>query len=887
MDRRRKSWLLRGVILVLVVAAGLALLPEAVRRIAINKIGEATGRNVAIEDVDLNLFTGRFGIRAFRLTEKERQEPFVQFADLRVRLRLLPLLVGHLRIEAVILSSPLVSVVRTGPAEFNFSDLLGRPEDKKSKKGGLDITIGRFSLVGGRLKMEDRAVEPLRQWRAEDLSVEVQNLSTRAGGPGGAAAVKFRLAEAPFSLEASDLRIAPASANAKLNIQKFDLKWLLPYLPPDAPAALQSGILTASLSGGYGATKGARGEGEIRFEELSVIQRGRTAPFVAVPALAFAIKDLAMVDGNLTLGRAEGAGDPSLFDTNVAPALRFDLKNLKVSLEKASWPEQGPAHLQVGLSLPKGGTVNVDGSVRLAPIGADLRMQLKGADLTPYRPYMPIAAPLSGIAGADLSITASMEGGLTATVRGEAGLDRLALGSAEAPTVAVEKVTANGLDIQWPAQVAVKRLQLQKPSVLIERDEKGEFPLRAMFARPGKEPQEPPAKTAEKTSGSAEAPAKKLAIEITEVVVEEGYGRFVDRSGGSPYTEELSRLALNLKGLSNAPGKRGQLALQSVVGATGALDLRGEVAPLADVLFVDLEGELRDFAIPRVNPYSNRLLAWIAREGQLTTKVRFRVEGDQLDARSDIVIGRLDLAQAGEDDQVKQKVGLPLGLIVALIKDVRGEIRVGVPVSGNLSSPQFSLGEAIWSAVRNAIVNILTAPFQLIGRLFTKDDKITGFSIDPVRFAAGSAAINEAMDQQLRRLGDFLRNSPFVRLSLSPVLSETDVTSLKTQEVTARIQRLQREQQLPDLAAAARRLFLQKFPNRPVPESVEGMAAALRETEASPDEQARKLALRRVEAVRERLTRTAGIDGKRLETAGGSPPADAKGDGRVEFSILP
>jgi hypothetical protein len=163
--------------------------------------------------------------------------------------------------------------------------------------------------------------------------------------------------------------------------------------------------------------------------------------------------------------------------------------------------------------------------------------------------------------------------------------------------------------------------------VLIERDEKGEFPLRATFAPPGKEPRESPAKTAEKSSGSAGAPGKKLAIEIAEVVIEEGYGRFVDRSGGSPYTEELSRIALSLKGLTNAPGKRGQLALQSVVGATGALDLRGEVAPLADTLFVDLEGELREFAIPRVNPYSNQLLAWIAREGQLTTKVRFRIEG--------------------------------------------------------------------------------------------------------------------------------------------------------------------------------------------------------------------------------------------------------------------
>jgi hypothetical protein len=188
--------------------------------------------------------------------------------------------------------------------------------------------------------------------------------------------------------------------------------------------------------------------------------------------------------------------------------------------------------------------------------------------------------------------------------------------------------------------------------------------------------------------------------------------------------------------------------------------------------------------------------------------------------------------------------------------------------------------------VKNVIVNILAAPFRAIGNLFTSGDKISGFSIDPVRFDPGAAGVNETMDAQIKRLSEFLGNTPAIRISLTPVLSEPDILAVKTQEVTARLQRVQREERYGTLGQAADSLFRKRFPNRKVPENVEGIVAAFRDVEPPPNEAAQKLAARRVEAVRERLG-AAGTDAKRMEAAEKSPPPDATGDGRVEFSILP
>ncbi len=1068
MTRRRKTWIIVGAALVVCVGVALAVLPAVVRRVAASKIAEATGRPVQIEALELNLFTGRLMVKAFRLGDRGRPDPFVQFDRLTVRFRLLPLVAGHLRVDEVTLVAPQVRVVRTGPTAFNFSDLVAAPpgaapEPPKKKGLPIDVTVGRFRLDRGALLFEDTAVAPPQTWKAEGLAVEVTDLSTRAGGPGGAATVAFTLAGTPISLKASELRVVPTHAQAKLNFQGFDLAIALPYVPADAPATLKTGRLSAALTLGQsgdasradgevrlenlvvvrrgqavpsasipaltvtlkdiavaggavtagrielagdptvydtsltppprfdlkgmkvsvedatwppqrsariqvtaglprngaldvqgtaqlqplgadlrlalkgldltlaqpyvprdapatltggrlnaGLTLGhagntSRAAGEIRLENLVVARRGQTAPSLTVPALTMTLKDIAATGGAVTAGRIELAGDPTVYDTSLTPPPRFDVKGLKVAVEGATWPARKPARIQVAAGLPGSGTLDVRGSATLDPLGADLQVALKDADLSPYQPYAPVNAPLAGKADADVSVVASMKKEVTVTVRGKGGVTGLALGPQGAPVVTVERADASGIDVQWPSRVAVERVVVRKPSATIERDEKGALPLLAMVRRPAPEgpaaspplaasppaPSPPPAAepAAPTPAASPAAPPgagpPALAIEVGEVVVEDGYGRFVDRTLSPPHSEELSRLAVNLKGLSNAEGKRGRLQVQGVIGGTGAIQLQGDVAPLGQKLFVDLEGELRDFAIPRNNPYLDRLLAWVAREGRVSTKVHFRLDGDRIDATSEIVVGRLDLAPSGaqDKDEVKRRIGLPLGLIVALMKDVHGEIRLNVPVSGSISAPEFSLGEAIWTAVRNVIVNVLTAPFKLIGRLFTRDNKIEGLDIDPIRFPPGAATVAGPMEEQMKRLGEFLRNSPGIRLTLAPVVSGADMASLKTQEVTARVQRLQREQRLADFAAAAARLHRERFPGKPVPKTPEEIVAALREAEPAPEEAGRTLAARRLEATRGALTKAGDIDAGRLPAKEGPPVLGDSGEGRVEFAI--
>ena len=238
-----------------------------------------------------------------------------------------------------------------------------------------------------------------------------------------------------------------------------------------------------------------------------------------------------------------------------------------------------------------------------------------------------------------------------------------------------------------------------------------------------------------------------MRLEFGDVRVKDGFIRFLDRTTQPAFSQDLSRLELTVTGFGNQPDRRAKVTLQSVVGGDAGLDIRGELNALGAPTFVDLVGELRSFKLPSVDPYVTSNIGWVIKKGELQYKVRFKLEGDQLSADNELVVGQLQVAPASGSDEVKQRLGLPLGLIVALIKDQKGDIRVNVPVTGTVNDPQFKLGDAIWTAVKNVLVNVVTAPFKAIGRLFSRDGG------DKVESAQGRGAESRAGDVCRGELG--------------------------------------------------------------------------------------------------------------------------------------
>ena len=121
-------------------------------------------RAVAIGDIDLNLFTGRFAVKGFRLGDRDGPELFAEFDRLAVQVSPLALLQSRVDLVDVALTAPSLRI-GAGPAEF---ELLRSADARPARLSSSAAPSSRWIRVpraqthraraGGRVA--DDAIEP-------------------------------------------------------------------------------------------------------------------------------------------------------------------------------------------------------------------------------------------------------------------------------------------------------------------------------------------------------------------------------------------------------------------------------------------------------------------------------------------------------------------------------------------------------------------------------------------------------------------------------------------------------------------------------------------------------------------------------------------------------
>ncbi len=786
------------------------------------------------------------------------------------------------------------------------------------------VAVGRVALAGASTLINGDASPPAR-FELPRVTLSAEGLAWPVQGPARVQLASNVPGGGELTVRGA-VRPKPASADVRVRLTRVNLEPWARYLAPalrvagagelalDVQAALESGVKAVGRGSarvtGVTVVEGDRRIlaleqaevadldlqwplratiGRVRLRRPDVVVERDAAGAIVMPTLTRAAPAEAS-PGAIRLGRAPAPaltvavnqvavedGALTWRDRAVKPATAVRVTGVRLVVKEPTWPLGEPVAVQIRAATPEGGTLDARGRVGLQPVAADLTVTARGVALAPYAPYLRLTAPVRGFADADVAATVTRDPDLQARVRGTAAVGRVSVADGNRRVLSVERAEARGIDVDWPGRVSVARLALRQPWALVERDERGAFPLRRLLASPGA--------GGERADAPAAAPAAAPpAIAVGELVVEDGGARVVDRAISPPYAEDFSRLWLRARGLATASDKPAHLDLRATVGSAGAVLVRGTVGALDGPLALDLAAEVRELAVSRLNPYIRHFAGWSATEGRLSTKITCRIDGGALAATSDTRLGRLRVVRTAPDEAGQQRIGLPLGLVVALLKDSRGDIRLSLPVGGRLNDPKFDFHDAIWSAVRAVAVKTIALPVSWVGRLrFGRDSKIEDVEIDPFVFEPGTATLAAESSPRVGRLADFMKSLPDVRMIATPVVSLGDLEALKAKSLAARLKALAAERRVPE-ADAARRLFAERFPGHEPPDDVERTLTALREVEEPPAREAAALAKDRADLVRDALKK-AGIDGDRIAINKEPGALETYDAGRVEFGV--
>lgn len=487
------------------------------------------------------------------------------------------------------------------------------------------------------------------------------------------------------------------------------------------------------------------------------------------------------------IGEVAIDGGEVLFrDASVEPGAEIGLQDIHVAVRDISDDTRAKWPAEARLVARGGGELSAQGEVIAAGPAVDLKLHLAGLGLAVAQPYLAQVARLRIVDGA-LSSSGRLRFG-TEGLRYEGGMELARLDLHELET----KETLLG----WKS-LATKKLEVRDDGVRI-----GEMLLDGLRARliiledrsvnvakvvgPEDEAQQERMKDAAEEKGvdpsepARGEPGFKVAIE--RLRLSNGDVDFADLSLALPFGTRIHELKGELASLSNDPGSAATIALEGKVDEFGTAKAAGEINLFAPAERTDARVQFRNVEMTKLTPYSATFAGRHIASGKLSLDLEYRIEDKQLQGDNRIVMEQLTL---GEKVESEDAPNLPLDLAVAILKDGNGTIDLGLPVSGSLEDPTFSLGGLVGKALLGLVNRIVTAPFRALGALFGGGEDV---DMSQVAFDAGSAELPGKEREKLAKLAEGLAKRPGLALKIEPgVHPELDGRALRGLELRREI----------------------------------------------------------------------------------------------------
>ena len=383
----------------------------------------------------------------------------------------------------------------------------------------------------------------------------------------------------------------------------------------------------------------------------------------------------------------------------------------------------------------------------------------------------------------------------------------LSLDKGRRASARVSDVRLDALDANAKPQIAFERLRLGKVDANLIRPKATAAAAPAQAKEAKQQPEKPKAKGAK--SAPRWPPAGLPAIRIGQLAILDGAKLTVSDEAVQPprkSTLEIRKFALaDLDSIH--PQRVSDLRLDARLdGAPITVDGFGAIfKPKPDF---GLTARVNRLALAAVSPYVGPEIGLDLVGGTIDVDARAgaktaRLEGELKATVKDAAFA--DRPGAG-GDAISRSIGLPLNAIVDLLEDPDGTIDVVIPFEGDLASPDFDLSQVMWTGFVRVLRALVTAPFKLVSAsvsLLSGSDQSGGaaesgkavFTIEPIPFPAGSAALDAGAPPRIKSLVQVLKDRPRLHLKICGIAAQADLGAkpapqAPTPEQTAALARL-------------------------------------------------------------------------------------------------
>jgi hypothetical protein len=295
------------------------------------------------------------------------------------------------------------------------------------------------------------------------------------------------------------------------------------------------------------------------------------------------------------------------------------------------------------------------------------------------------------------------------------------------------------------------------------------------------------------TKGKPEPASKKAdastGIQIGSLeIVGDSVVHFEDETVSPAFRSELRLKEARLTGVNSyQPEQASPIILEAESRKYTRLKLQGNIQPFTERISMDLKGKIKALEMPPLSPYAVRTIGYNLISGEMDADIDLKIIVGQLEGEGDLKFYNPKI-EAVDPEKLQNKEGSPIPLQSALkiLRDKDDDVRLKIPISGDVSDPKFSFADAINQAVIKGLsiatlsyLKYMLGPYGTAIGIIELGVKVgakalPGIRLEPVEFLPGASNLLPATTEYLDKVAAILKEKKDLRLRLCGWATEND-----------------------------------------------------------------------------------------------------------------
>lgn len=841
---RRNWYWITFIVVVLLTAATLISLPYGIDYLTEQWLMSHGLEHARVEDVDFNPFTGTLVLHNVRAKIADTQ--VLKIPEARMRFSWLPLLHKRARIENLTIKDTIIVVEHQKKGSWRIGGLalaLAKTVTDKPGKPAWGFTLNQLEILNSqvehvgdgpqvKLVIERGTVSRLRTWDSEQAA---------------RMDLKGKINEGTVNMEADFFLFAPQPRiNGTLKLKDIYMSDIVGLAPPYLEGLQGKLSINSKVTLKREDTK-----------SISMMQQGTISlSQIKAPEKKVDMASRNLVwDGTIRYVAFDLAMKGKLTGTDLSVRSRENGLDLKVG--EFVWTGQANYGKE-----NQSGVLQANGDLGLRQVTMD-----------------EIVRKVRLLAMSELTLQKISAQGLNQIKVEEGQVKELQLiqrlrdnqqADDEPFLFSLSGATLREVALEETREISIGSLELSGMSSMLRRDSEGKWQPIAGLLLPVNERKR-------RESGTGQKP---VVVKINRArIVDQGMFRLEDRRVSPPFKTTVTITEASLTDLdSSTTEEPSTVSLVGKIGKYTDVSVEGEITRFTQRPSFELVAKIDDLDLAVLSGYVVELIGYKVESGHLDADIEVKSLEGELDGKTKLSIRNAEVSPADERvmERFEKQLRVPLPTALAVLEDDNNQIKLKVPITGDIADPKFSFADAFDQALvkgmTKAAVSYLKYLFQPYGTMMTVVElgimagkKITALRLDPVFFEPGSAELSSSATTYVEKVAELMKERPQISIRLCGLATPSDKGDQKETPAKKKVEQPTKPQEVPDTSRS------ETFPEKLQPLS-------------GDDGHLRELVRQRAEGIKEYLVQKYAIEDDRLLVC--QPEYDPREDARPRVELL-